>query len=138
MREHEILDDDKKLRVRVRASTRAGLIGASVRGLFEAMHPKFSESEERAKTVERPFQVKAADFNELLVALLNEAIRQSVEYGEAFEEVRLSLIVDNEAKGELIGRSVSGYGKTVKKVERLGLEVEKNEKGHWETIIVLS
>jgi SHS2 domain-containing protein len=138
MREHEILKDGKQIRVRVLASTRAGLVGAAIQGLFEAKSPKYAESEEKAKTVERPFEVKADGFNSLLIAILNEALRQSESNHEAYEEIRLSLIIDNQATGEFIGRAVKGYGNPVKAVERLGLEVEKNERGHWETIIVLS
>jgi SHS2 domain-containing protein len=137
MREHEILTDKDDRRLRVTASTRAGLTGAAVQGLFEAAGPKWQENEERAKSEEVAFEVSGDNFDDLLVRLLNEALRLAAERKLAFEEVRFALIIDTQAKGELIGRKISGYREPINKVTRLGLEVEKNERGVWETIVVL-
>lgn len=133
MKEFELVGNDG---VTVRATTRAGLVTASVQGLMAAAGSRVSDSLDEPK-LERSFSVSAADFNALLAQLLTMAAKASVDNKEAYEDVRFTLITDKKAEGALVGRPAKGFRAPVSTV-RLTADVAKNEGGEWETTIAVS
>src|SRR5687768_10373988 len=98
MKEYELLDGGT---LRVRATTRAGLLTAALQGLMAASEPRTSEVDEKT---ERPFAFSAADFGTLLADFLSSASKAAVEHKEAYEDVRFTLITDKKAEGAFVGR----------------------------------
>lgn len=131
MRLYELLPHTADVRVRVRASTRAGLIAASLQGMFAAAEPKLGAAEE----TERPFSIDAPDFAQLLVGFLNDALQKAAANGETYEDVRISLITDKKLQGAFIGRPATGFATPIAAATDKELKVEKNENGEWETTI---
>ncbi|HTK05186.1 MAG TPA: hypothetical protein VL500_06370 [Candidatus Eisenbacteria bacterium] len=131
MKEFELLDGGT---IRVRATTRAGLVTASLQGLMAAAQPRTSEVDEKT---ERPFSFAAADFGTLLADFLTSASKSAVEHKEAYEDVRFTLITDKKAEGAYVGRPAESFKSAPKQV-KAGSEVAKNEAGEWETTVTLS
>lgn len=132
MKEFEVLNGGTA--IRVRATTRAGLVTAALQGLMAAAKPRTSEVDEKT---ERPFSAGAGDFGTLLADLLTEAARSSAEHKEAYEDIRFTLITDKKAEGVFVGRPAEGFGSPVKGV-RAPVDVAKNEAGEWETTVGLA
>ena len=133
MKEFDLIGDDG---VKVRATTRAGLVTASVQGLMAAAGTRVSDNLDEPK-LERNFSVSAADFNALLAQLLTMAAKSSVENKEAYEDVRFTLITDKKAEGALVGRPAKGFRMPVATL-KLSADVAKNEGGEWETTIAVT
>lgn len=132
MKEFDVLEGGKALRVR--ATTRAGLVTAALQGLMAAAKPRTAEIDEKT---ERPFSVASDDFGKLLADLLSEAARASAEHKEAYEDIRFTLITDKKAEGAFVGRPAQGFGAPPKGT-RGPAEVAKNEAGEWETTLTLA
>ena len=141
MKRHQVITDNDELKVRVVASTRAGFMSAALEGLFAAAQARFVETDVDTRFVapesERQFKVTADSFPELLAAFLEEAWQQAKQQKEAFIGLRLSLITDKQAEGAFLGQPVTGFGRELTGVETVGLTVEKNELGYWESTIGL-
>jgi SHS2 domain-containing protein len=136
MKRFEIVPHAAGVSVRVFASTKAGLAMASLQGMFAAAAPRFVNGE--ALPVERPFKVESRDFGALLVDVLREAISSAAANEEGYEDIRFNLITDTKAEGAFIGRPVKSYGTVIKAAKEDSLLVDKNEKGEWETTVVLN
>ena len=134
MRYHELQPHKGGTDLLVKANTKAGLIGAVLQGLAEAMAPEYAQDEEKAKITERPFTVEAGDFPSLLVALMKESQRQSLAAKEAYDDARLALVTDKKLVGELMGREVKSFGVTVVTI-RENFSVQRNEHNEWQTTI---
>ncbi|MEY4744734.1 MAG: hypothetical protein RL272_679 [Candidatus Parcubacteria bacterium] len=132
MKEFEVIGDGAA--IRVRATTRAGLVTAALQGLMAAAKPKTSEVDEKT---ERTFAVASDDFGRLLAELLAAAAKASAEHKEAYEDVRFTLITDKKAEGAFVGRPAEGFGFPVKG-SKGSIEVAKNESGEWETTVTLA
>ncbi len=132
MKEFDVLDGGKA--IRVRATTRAGLVTAALQGLMAAAKPRTTEVDEKT---ERPFSVASDDFGKLLAALLSEAARASAAHKEAYEDIRFTLITDKKAEGAFVGRPAEGFGSAPKAVPGPA-DVAKNEAGEWETTLSLA
>lgn len=136
MRYHELQPHKGGADLLVKASTKAGLIGAILSGSAEAMAPAYAQDEETAKITERPFTVEAADFPSLLVALMRESQRQAAAAKEAYDDARLALVTDRKLVGELMGRAVKSFGAPAMAV-REGFAVQRNEHNEWQATITL-
>lgn len=136
MRYHELQPHKGGVDLLIKASTKAGLVGAALQGFAEAMGPQYAQDEETARITERPFKVEAEDFSSLLAALLREAHHQAVPAKESYDEARLALITDRKVTGELLGRQVTGFHHKAVKV-RDGFAVQRNEHNEWQTTITL-
>jgi SHS2 domain-containing protein len=129
MKKFEILPKgEAAARIRVTASTRAGILTAAVQGMFAAALPDVDpDSDEKD---ERPFSVMADDANGLLAALLAEALAVSVKHGESFDDIRFTLATDKKAEGAFIGKTCSKYGAPITGVSG-AVSMEKDEEGEW-------
>ncbi len=132
MKEFEVLEGGKA--VRVRATTRAGLVTAAIQGLMASAKARTAEIDEKT---ERPFAVASDDFGKLLAELLAAAARASQEHKEAYEDVRFTLITDKKAEGAFVGKPAEGFG-SLPKAPRGPAVVAKNEAGEWETTLDLA
>lgn len=121
----EIVSRDP-LVIKATAGTRAGLLSSLAQGLFQAAFP---EPDLSAPTSERPFDVSAADFPELIVKLLDSALADAVANAEAYEGVRFTLLTDRQAKGMFLGRPSEAEVKIRHAVP--GFTAERGEDGAW-------
>ncbi len=134
MKGFEILRENGDVAVRAHAGTRAGLVIAALQGMFAVAEPQLTASEEKS---ERPFSVEADDFPKLLVETLERARAVAAERGEAYDDIRFTLITDKKAEGMFVGRAASGSISTIKTVALRTIPVEKNEEGEWEATIAV-
>lgn len=132
MKEFEVLGNGGALRVR--ATTRAGLVTASLQGLMAAAGPRTSDTEAKS---ERTFSVSADDFGTLLGELLAAAADASGAHKEAYEDIHFTLITDKKAEGTFVGRPAKSFHDPVRKPKGK-IDVAKNEGGEWETTITLA
>ena len=119
-------------RIRVAATTRAGLLIAAVQGLCKSAGPQIIEDAAEEK---RLFDAKGGDFSALLADVLNKAAAMSAANNETYEEVTFALVTDKEARGGFVGRPVSGWDAPIKNIQFHDLEVAKNSEGLWEVTI---
>lgn len=131
MNKYEILPHTADLSVRASGDSKEELVRSVLRGMFEAAEPDFGEG----AAPERRFSVVSADFETLLVDLLNEAIAFSCMYHEAYDDVRFSVFSDTEAEGVFIGRPVTRFGTELKAATFHDLQVAQNDQGLWETTV---
>jgi SHS2 domain-containing protein len=134
MNSYKIVQHDAIIRIHASGSTRAGLLKAAVKGMFAASGPQYVEG---AEEKERSFTVHATDQVALLVGALNEALRQSKEHNESYEDVSFALITDKAVEGRLIGRPVTGFEKSIKAALPTDLEMKKNDEAVWNATITL-
>ncbi len=132
MKEFEVLGKGDSLRVR--ATTRAGLVTAAVQGLMAAAGPRTSEMDEKT---ERLFSVSADDFGKLLSDLLSAAADSSAKHTEAYEDIHFTLITDKKAEGTFVGRPAKSFHDPMRRPKG-AIDVSKNEGGEWETTISLA
>ncbi len=125
---YQILSADDN-RFKVQGGTRAGLMVASLQSLFVAAEPKTDEADETR--FERPFAIKAPDFNSLIVAFLDEAAKMSNERKEVYDEVRFELMTDKVARGLFAGRPALKFKTPIEGVKGK-VEAERNAENQWE------
>ena len=118
-------------RVKAVGMTRAGLLESALKGTFAAAG---AQPPEEGEEVTRPFALRAADFDALIAAFLDQALRLSTEHGEAYQAVKFDLITVMEAKGAYVGKRAP-IGEPIKAVKKEGLKAERNEGGVWEVEI---
>jgi len=128
----ELLSHEEGDRIKVTGMTRAGLLESALKGTFAAAGVRTSEE---AAEVTRPFALRAADFDALLAAFLDQALSLSAERHEFYQAVTFDLITVMEAKGAYVGKPVEGFSDPLKSVKREGLKAERNAEGVWEAEI---
>ena len=128
----ELVPDGQGERLKVSGMTRAGLLESALKGTFASAGAQMPEEGEE---VVRPFAIRAADFNALLAAFLEQALELSAKHGEAYQTVKFDLITVMEAKGAYVGKHADGFSDPIKNVKREGLHAERNAEGLWEVEI---
>jgi hypothetical protein len=123
----------KPLVIKATAGTRAGLLSSLAQGLFQGVFP---EPDLAAPTVERPFDVSADDFPELIVKLFDAALTDAATNGEAYEGVRFTLLTDRVAKGMFLGRPSDAKPKARRTVP--GLQAERGADNLWVTEVTFN
>lgn len=131
MQHVEVLQDP--LRIQAMGSTRAGLIVAALKGLFEAAGVAYPmEGEESQRT----FEINAESAPQLILEVLRQAAAQAAEHGEAYADISFSLITDKKAVGSFVGRAVSGKP-SIPAVTSIDGEIMKDDDGVWRATVVL-
>ncbi|MEN9558668.1 MAG: hypothetical protein RL141_1037 [Candidatus Parcubacteria bacterium] len=135
----EILQDP--LRLQALAATRAGLLTACMKGLFQAAglaHPETGDE------VKRAFEFKTDDAPSLILSVLRHASQLAIAHCESYQEISFSLITDKQAIGVFIGRPLlpasAGAAATCPPIPSvLGIdgEIAKGEDGLWRATIAL-
>jgi hypothetical protein len=125
--------------IRVVATTKAGFLQAALEGAFAVGGIDFAKMTEDgappATDRERHFVVEAADFTQILTALLNEALKLAAEKKEAYAGLRLALITDKKVEGDLLGQGSTKLTKAIKSAACSAEGVHKNQLGYWEANI---
>ena len=128
---YELLPQDAG--IKATGGTRAGLLIASMQGMFAAAGARYPE-EEAPEELRHEFALEAPDFASLLTALLDKALEASGGK-ESFQDISFKLITDKKALGEFVGKKVMDFTSPVKAVDKASLKVEKNLEGLWEATI---
>lgn len=132
MRRYEILPHTGDVAILAQGSGREELLQAAIVGMFEASEPKYAKA---GGEVQRTFDVKENDFPSLLVAVLNEALFFAGTEHEAYNDVKVTSLVETRAQGILVGRKVTGFDTEIKAATYHGLSVKR--KGTvWEALII--
>ncbi len=132
MTQVEVLQDP--LRIQAAGSTRAGLIVAALKGLFQSANVEYPlEGDEST----REFQIEAESAPQLILSVLRQAAALATEYGEMYAEVSFSLITDKKATGSFVGRAL-GSKPTMPAITSIDGEIVKGDDGMWRATIALA
>lgn len=121
------------LRIQAAGTTRAGLIVASVKGLFAASDVVYPEQGEEMK---QSFEFEVGDANTLILSILRLAASSAHDHGEAYADISFALITDKKAKGELVGRKLPS-APVIPSVHGIDGEIVKDGDGVWRATIGL-
>lgn len=130
-----IIEDGKEIRIHTVAGSRAGLIVAALQGVFAAAQP--AEIVMPADDVEHQFKLTAADFPALFVAVIDEAVKAANAKNQRYMDIKFTLITDTRAEGAFAGHPALGYGKPLRGITPK-MEIKKNDRGEWETTLMLA
>lgn len=119
--------------IQVAGTTRAGLIVASVKGLFAATD---AVAPLEGAEVQRAFEIETTNAPELILSLLRNAASMATAHQEAYTDISFSLITDKKAVGLFIGRPAAA---SVVTPTILGIdgEIIKDGDGVWRATIAL-
>ncbi len=106
------------------------MLREAVIGMFEAAEPEWVED----ARVERPFRVEATNPEDLVVAVLSEALAESDALHEAYDDVIIEHADERGAAGHFIGRAVRRFGTQIKAATYHDLAVEHRD-GAWHAVI---
>ena len=127
----EILQEP--LRIQAMGSTRAGLIVAAMKGLFQAARVEYPlEGEEST----RAFEIEAESAPQLILSVLRQVAALAVEHSEMYAEVSFSLITDKKAAGSFVGRPVTPTP-AMPSIVSIDGDVLKGEDGMWHAAVAL-
>ncbi len=121
------------LRINAEGSTRAGLIVAAVKGLFEAAELVYPEAGEESK---RAFEIETTNAPELILAVLRLAAATANTNKEIYNDISFSLITDKKAVGVFVGRPSSEVH--IPAIHGIDGEVVKDGDGLWRAVIALA
>lgn len=131
LHEVEILQDP--WRINAAGGTRAGLLIASMKGLFQAANLAHPPEGQDAR---RSFELHADDAQTLILEVLRHASQLASGNCESYDEISFSLITDKQAKGELIGRAIPTCP-PIPSVLGIDGEIVKGDDGLWRATIAL-
>lgn len=117
---------------RVRSKTLAELFVAAAFGLYSLV-----EMELVPKTqITRSIQIKAIDYESLLVAWLNELLYYHESEGLGFEQIQIEHLDETSLQAQITGAPTQQWLKEIKAVTYHNLSIRETEWG-WEVTIVL-
>ena len=87
--------------------------------------------------IQRKVKVEAPDKTALLVDFLSEVLALSQTNKEVYTEVKFNKFSETELEALLRGIKVDEFDEDIKAVTYHEAEVKQNEKGEWETFLVL-
>jgi hypothetical protein len=134
MNHFDIVPYGSGVSIKVSGSTRAGMLVAAVKGIAAATES--APTDAGSSESDRTFSLKAKDFGELTAILIQEMLSDVTKHGEAYSDVKFTLITDKAADGAFIARPGKMSGAFSLSTEQ-AIEPAKNGEGMWETEFVL-
>lgn len=132
---YEIQKHTADVRLRVRGNTAEELFSEALKGMMNIMkHESYSMKQKR---IERSITVYASDRTALLVDFLNEALSLAQIHKEVYFNVAFSTFSEIALEAALLGAKVNEFDEDIKAATYHEADVRQNEKGEWETMLVL-
>lgn len=132
---YEILKHTADIRLKVWGRTKEELFEEAARALLKIMQPEVKNR--RAAPVKRHLSAEAANLTELAVDFLNRILTSAQTNKETYIKVGVRHLYGTKLEAELDAIKVKGFGEDVKAVTYHEADVKQNEKGEWETFLVL-
>lgn len=131
---YQIVKHTADIRLFIEADTEQDLFRDALLGLMGLIYP---ESEKVQKKVKRVVSLTAPDITVLLIDFLSDALTSAHTNKEVYSNVEIKSLGQNNLEAILIGDKVDHFKEDVKAVTYHEAEVKKNERGKWETTLVL-
>lgn len=134
MKRYQILPHIADLRLKIYGCTEEELFQNAATALA---HILISDKlKRRAKGYER-IVIQGNSMSELLVNFLNEVLTQSQIDKKVYERVKILKFSPTGLEAHIFGISVDRFNKDVKAVTYHGVDIKRNKRGIFETIILL-
>jgi len=138
---YEVLEHVGDAKIRAFGKTKEELFLHAMLGMNALLKPRITNRESRIK---RAIHITSTDTNALLVDFLSEVNYLREVHGEVYDKARFTRFSDTPSanseqvglEGELEGVRVEGFGEDIKAVTFHDLDIHKNRKGLWETVVV--
>lgn len=142
MKKYKILSDAGENKLQVEASTLEELFEAAMTGLNKINRNPESASEKQMEgsepDTEKKVNLKAEDAKSLLVAFLAELLKISQEEKAVFTKALFLDFDEKNIDAEIYGYRVEELGENLQSKINCENKIEKNKKGNWETVILVS
>jgi SHS2 domain-containing protein len=89
-----------------------------------------------AKNEKQEIKLESVDINTLMVDFLSEVLYLSEIHHAVYSKARFLDFSDNSLTVEIYGKKVKEFNETIKAVSYHELDIKKNTKGFFETIII--
>jgi protein archease len=129
----EVIQHTADVRLRIRGDSLEDLFREAVRGLTASLQPHQMQPAE----VNRSVKVDSVDRTTLLVDFLNEVLWLADVHGEVFHDVKFGELTESRLTADLRGSRTDSFGSDIKAVTYHEADVRQNERGEWETMLVL-
>lgn len=129
---YEILEHTGDTKIKAFGKTKEELFLNAMLGMNAILKPRIKNLELRIKEID----IQSNDINALLVDFLNEVNYLRQVNREIYNKVRFVRFLNVELEGELEGYEVEEFGEDIKAVTFHELDIKRNEKGEWDTVIV--
>lgn len=134
MRKYELISHIADVRLRVEADSLPELFVAAIEGMNSIIKEKREERKEKSSKI---IKIQSPDKTALLIDFLNEVLYQSQANKEIYTEVKFLEFSETALKAEIYGQKVEEFDEDIKAVTYHEAEIVKNERGNFETVIVL-
>lgn len=136
MRSIEYLPHIADVRMRIQGSSEEELFRAGLEGIGRILKTDvFKSPQEGNEFVE--ISLVSGDMTTLLVEFLNEVLMYSHTQKAVFFDVNFQHISEKKIRAKIMGKRINAFDEDIKAVTYHEAQVEKNESGMFETIIVL-
>lgn len=132
---YQILEHTADFRLRVWGKNKKEFFEEAAYALLEVMQPK--EKKQNLVSVKRKLKIRSRDVTELLVDFLNSILTRTQTNKETYVKVDILYLDNTNLEAELGAVKVKEFKKDIKAVTYHQAEVKRNQKGEWETLLVL-
>ena len=129
---YQVLEHRSDLKIKVWGKTKEELF----QNAFLAMFESANYQKEKGKSVNRKIKILSYDLASLLIDFLNELLYLSETKKEVYEKITFEKFKDNFLEGVLRGKKLKRMGVQIKGASYHNLQILKNKKGPWETIVL--
>lgn len=133
MSAREIIPHTADIRLRVEAGTLEELFQEALRGMADIIKKRIADD---ALRITQRIRIQSPDKTSLLIDFLSEALTRSQIEKSVFYDVKVGELADTRLDAEITGAKVDAFDEDIKAVTYHEAEVQKNEKGSYETVIV--
>lgn len=131
MKLYKILEHTADLKIKFFGKNKRELFSNALLGMFEAIGPEIQNEE----IFEREISVSSANFENLLVDFLSEALYQSDINNEAYFKIIFDEFDDTHLKVKICGKKINKFSEEIKAVTYHGLEIKQTKAG-WEATVL--
>lgn len=131
----EVLAHTADVKIRLTSETLPGLFKLGVHSLNQLLKPEFKADKSNASITEH-IQLQSPDSTTLLIDFLSEVLTLSQIHKAIFFEFNIDKMSDYKLSAVLKGTPVDSFDEDVKAVTYHEANVNINQDGNWETIII--
>lgn len=134
MRKYELISHIADVRLKVEADSLPELFACAMEGMNSIIKEKREEGKEKSSKI---IEIQSPDKTALLIDFMNEVLYQSQANKEIYTEIKFLGFSETALKAEIYGQKIEEFDEDIKAVTYHEANIIKNEKGNFETVIVL-
>lgn len=135
MQKHEILPHTADLRLKVEADSLPNLFAESLIGLSEILKPGFCQLTKEL-AAKKGIRLSSPNPTYLLIDFLSAVLTFSYQHEVIFCQAKFQTLTENSLQAEIFGSKVDGFDEDIKAVTYHEANVQRNQIGNLETVIV--